>query len=111
MLLGCGNLGLQLGGALIDDLQLGQVRVEDADDLRNLFGNVSMKVKSLVQDVDLLTGSSARLVLLRVAEAPFTSSIMLVRSLPISSRRSESFSASLYLSNESVYRRVCSRVW
>lgn len=46
-----------------------------------------------------LTGSSALLVLLRVADAPLTSSIMLERSLPISSRRSDSFSASLYLSS------------
>lgn len=43
------------------------------------------------------TGSSALFVLLRVEDAPLTSSIMLVRSLPISSRRSESFSAILYL--------------
>ena len=32
-----GDLGLQIGGALIDDLQLGEVRVEDADDLGDLF--------------------------------------------------------------------------
>jgi len=43
------------------------------------------------------TGSSALLVLLKVAEALFTSSIILLRSLPTSSSRSDSFSASLYL--------------
>lgn len=41
------------------------------------------------------TGSSDLEVLLRFAETPLTSSIMLVRSLPMSFRRSESFSASL----------------
>jgi len=35
-LLGCGDLALQLRGALIDDLQLGQVCVENADNLRDL---------------------------------------------------------------------------
>ncbi len=43
------------------------------------------------------TGSSGLLVLLRVDEALLISSIMLVKSLPISSNRSDSFSASLYL--------------
>lgn len=53
------------------------------------------------------TGSSALLVLLRVAEAPFTSSIMLVRSLPISSKRSDSFSANLYLYNNQHQQSFC----
>lgn len=34
--LGRSYLGLQLGGTLVDNLQLRQVRVEDADNLRNL---------------------------------------------------------------------------
>lgn len=44
-----------------------------------------------------LTGSSGLLVLLMVAEASLISSIMLVRSFPISSRRSETRPAILYL--------------
>ena len=34
--LGGDNLGLQVRGALVDDLQLGQVCVENADNLRDL---------------------------------------------------------------------------
>lgn len=37
-LLGGVDLGLQLGGALVDVLQLGEVGVEDADDLGDLYG-------------------------------------------------------------------------
>lgn len=38
-LLSCDDLRLQSHGALIDGLQLTQVRVEDTDDLRNLWIN------------------------------------------------------------------------
>ena len=35
------DLGLQFGGALVDDLELRQVGVQDAHDLRDLDGFVS----------------------------------------------------------------------
>lgn len=70
------------------------MRVEDTDDLGDLYRQYG---KNRYNRGEGRTGSSALLVLLKVDDAPLTSSIMLIRSLPISSRRSDSFSANLYL--------------
>lgn len=67
--------------------------IQDADNLRKL-ALVSIARYFVIAD---LTGSSGLLVLLIFAEVSLISSIMLVRSLPMSSRRSETRSAILYL--------------
>ena len=74
------------------------MRIEDANNLGNLHGSSKygfIRPRKEAVKPGFLTGSSALFVLLSVDEALLTSSIMLERSLPMSSRRSESFSASL----------------
>lgn len=107
------DFSLQFRGPNINQLKLGKMRVEDADNLGDLFEERFKNSLSNVSTVSIPrnkcldrkggmrcrkvkhTGSSALFDLLSVVEALFTSSIMLVRSFPTSSRRSESLSANL----------------
>ncbi len=71
--------------------------VEDADDLGKLEPSMlAIMLEAWLRHMVLvLTGSSGLFVLLRVADTLLISSIMVVRSEPISCRRFETFSACL----------------
>ena len=93
LLVGLVDFVLQLRGAGVDELELRELRVEDADDLCKLSG-VSIQIEKNVK-MSAHTGSSGLPVLLSVWDVVLISSIMSVRSLFSSLRRSCSFSASL----------------
>lgn len=90
----------------VDPLQLGQMPIEDADDLRQLPVELAQSFLLIVKhkgergkgDIERKhTGSSGLLPLLRVLDMSLISLIILVRSLPMSSSLSVNFSASLYV--------------
>lgn len=87
------HLRLQIGRALVDELKLGEMPVQHSHNLRKLqWCQYYPRQSDFLRQ---LTGSSGLLVLLMVAEASLISSIMLVKSLPISSSLSDTRSAIL----------------
>lgn len=88
----------QRSGARINELELGKLCVEDADDLGQLR-MISMCQYILI--VEGHTGSSGLPVLLSVCDVLLISSIISVRSLLRSLSLSDSFSASLYVLSRS----------
>ena len=78
---------------MIDLLQLGKMAVENSDDLGELRQDARLAIVNWKMNTRRLTGSSALPVLLRVDDASLISSIIVVKSLPISSNRSESLVA------------------
>lgn len=87
------HLQLKGSGTLIDLLQLSKMAIENSDDLSELHQDARSAIIIQKMNAGRLTGSSALPVLLRVDVASLISSIMVVRSLPISSSRSDSLQA------------------
>jgi hypothetical protein len=92
-LLSLGDFLFELGGAGVDELELGELGVEDADDLCQL--RIQLVIWQGEKCGKRRTGSSGLPVLLSVCDVLLISSIISVRSRLSSLSLSESFSASL----------------